>query len=131
MRPIELMVAAAAALAVAGCGDGEGDTASKPTPAKTATPTPTPAATTAASAQTTVKIVDFEYEPKAVTVKAGSRITWENEDATNHTVSFKKGPGDIGNVDPRKKLKAGFDTPGRLAYVCQYHPNMKGTVVVQ
>jgi len=131
MRPIAI-VAAAAALSVGGCGGNEGSTASKPAPAATATSTPTPSATTASGGdETTVKIVDFEYEPKTVSVTTGSRITWENEDAANHTVTFEKEPGDLGNVDPRKKLKSSFESAGRFAYVCQYHPSMKGTVVVQ
>ncbi len=117
-----------AALLLTGCGGG-GSTARKPA-AATATATATAPAKTAAGAQT-VKIAGFEFAPKTVTVKAGTRITWVNEDATNHTVTFTTGPGDLGNVDSHKKLKASFKKPGRYAYVCQYHPNMKGTVVVQ
>lgn len=119
-----------AALLVTGCGGG-GMSASKPAPTATATPTAPTKDASGGQGSTTVKIVGFEYEPKTVTVKAGSRITWENEDATNHTVTFTKGPRDLGNVDPRKKLKGSFAKPGRYAYGCQYHPNMKGTVVVE
>jgi len=45
-------------------------------------------------------------------------VTWTNEDASNHTVTFEKGPGDLGNVDENARLSAAFDEPGRYPYVC-------------
>jgi plastocyanin len=129
MRSIGVTVAALVALALAGCGGSESEPAAKST-------TSTPSATASASAEpaagpTTVKIVNFDYSPKTVTVKAGARITWKNADTANHTVTFKGGPGDLGNVDQNKRLKARFPKAGRFPYICQYHPNMHGTVVVQ
>lgn len=133
MRFIGVIAAGLVVLALAGCGGSEGgSTAKSGTP--TATATATAAATSAAKpggGGTTVKIVSFDYSPKTVTVKAGSRITWKNQDAANHTVTFKGGPGDLGNVDQNKSLKARFPKAGRFAYICQYHPNMHGVVVVQ
>ncbi|HEX8105297.1 MAG TPA: cupredoxin domain-containing protein [Solirubrobacteraceae bacterium] len=115
-----------AVVLLAGCGGGE---ESKPRTA--VEPDATPAPTAASSGRATVKIVDFEYTPKNVEVSAGTQVTWIDKDAANHTVTFAKGPGDLGNVDQGRRLKARFTKPGRYAYVCQYHPNMAGTVTVR
>jgi plastocyanin len=77
-----------------------------------------------------VRIAGFEYRPVQLIVRRGTRVTWVNADTTDHTVTFTKSPRDLGNVDPGKRLSARFRTPGRYAYVCQYHPSMHGAVVV-
>ena len=47
------------------------------------------------------------------------------------TVTFDGGPGDLGNVDQNERVSTEFSSPGTYAYVCTYHPNMRGTVVVK
>ena len=78
-----------------------------------------------------MRIEDFEFGPRTVRVRAGRKVVWTDRDEANHTVTFSKGPGDLGNVDPGKRVSVRFKRPGRYAYVCQYHPSMKGTVVVR
>jgi plastocyanin len=116
-------VAASVALAaVLGCGgDDPGATAAQ------ATPSPRPATQTA----DLVTIAGYEFLPKRLTVQVGAKVTWVDKDAANHTVTFEDGPGDLGNVDPNERLSAEFTAPGTYGYVCQYHPNMTGTVVVK
>lgn len=118
------------ALLLAGCGGDEEPQPAADQPAATATPTATEAAE-ASAAPAEVVIAGFEYEPAALTVEPGAKVTWGNEDASNHTVTFETGPGDLGNVDENGKLSASFDEAGRYAYVCQYHPSMKGTITVR
>jgi plastocyanin len=124
------IAATAVIVALAGCaGDEE-----QPPAATTATPTATPTATEPAEASAgpaKVAIVDFEYEPGELTVEPGTKVTWTNQDASNHTVSFENGPGDLGNVDEDGRLSARFEKPGSYPYVCQYHPNMKGRITVR
>ena len=111
-------VAASAALAAAaGCGaDNRGERAAQATPAPK---------------QDLVTIEGYEFRPQRLTVQTGARVTWVDKDAANHTVTFDGGPGDLGNVDPNERVSTKFNSPGTYSYVCTYHPNMRGTVVVK
>jgi len=115
---------------LAGCGGDDEAQPAPSRPAATATPSAT-AAPKASAGPAKVAIAGFEYEPGDLTVEPGAKVTWVNEDASNHTVTFEEGPGDLGNVDENGKLSASFEEAGRYAYVCQYHPNMKGTITVR
>jgi plastocyanin len=120
-------VAVVAALAAAtGCGGD--DPAER---AAQATPSPTATTQMAEAKADRVTIEGYEFQPQRLTVAAGTRVTWVDKDAANHTVTFDDGPGDLGNVDPGERVSAEFTAPGTYAYVCQYHPNMTGTVVVE
>jgi len=116
---------------LAGCGGQDDEAQTAPDrPAATATPSATEAPEGSAG-PAKIAIAGFDYKPGSLTVKAGTEVTWTNEDASNHTVTFEKGPGDLGNVDENARLSAAFDEPGRYPYVCQYHPNMKATITVR
>ena len=86
--------------------------------------------TAVASGPTTVAIADFAFTPPALTVAAGSTVTWSNNDSLEHSVvatdqSFASSPLDGGTTfQPR------FDTPGEHAYFCGIHPSMTATVIV-
>ena len=58
-------------------------------------------------------------------------MTWTNRDDTNHTVTFKHGPGNLGNLNKGKTRSTTFTTAGTYTYVCQYHPGMHGKVIVK
>jgi plastocyanin len=111
-------------MAIAGCGSTEPST--KPSAAATATATASP------SAPAAVQIKDFEYAPATLKVKAGTPVTWRNRDATNHTVTFSGGgaPRSIDNLAERARATRTFTRAGKFAYVCGFHPNMHGRVVV-
>jgi len=79
----------------------------------------------------TVKIEDFEFSPKTLTVAAGTKVTWTNKDKANHTVTFKKGPGDLGNLDEDQHRSATFRKKGTFTYVCTLHFNMRGKIIVR
>ncbi len=114
-----LLIAIVTTAALVGCGN---EKQASVMPAATATPAPAPVKVT---------IKDFEYAPRHLEVGAGANVAWTDEDAANHTVTFKRGPGDLGNVSEGETVSARFTKPGRYAYVCQYHPSMKGTVTVR
>ena len=77
------------------------------------------------------RIVDFQYVPRRITVRSGTRIRWVNADISNHTVSFRRGPGELGDVDPGRALSGRFSRPGTYRYICLYHPSMVARVVVR
>ena len=124
-RPLAAAAALAAVLAT-GCGGSDG--ADRPTAAKAeATATPAEGATGAR-----VAIRGFEYRPAKVSVAAGQSVTWVDRDTANHTVTFDEGKRQTGvpNLRNGQRKAVRFDRPGTYAYVCAYHPNMHGTVVV-
>jgi plastocyanin len=129
-RPL-LAVTFIATLAV-GCGN-EAERSDAP-PAKAAeTATAAPSAASKASASETVAIKGFTYDPARVSVRSGGEVTWENEDASNHTVTFKKkgGPEDVGNLREGRSASVTFEKRGSYAYICEFHPGMAGTVEVR
>src|SRR4051794_30403575 len=75
----------------------------------------------------TMKAVD--YEPKRVTARVGDTIEWANEDVVAHTATLK-GSWDV-NVLPRRSGRATMTAPGTFTYICRYHPNMRGEIVVE
>lgn len=80
---------------------------------------------------TAVNISNFAFSPSSLTVKAGSTVTWTNNDATTHTVTSDTGTTlDSGNLATGQTYGKTFTTPGTYAYHCAIHPFMTGTVTV-
>jgi plastocyanin len=155
-----LATAAAGALAVAGCGSGNrpgvattpastnpvGEVASTPAPAAPTTTTATPTTTAAAPATTatapppapvasgpvTISMKNIAFTPNAVTVKAGTKITWSMDEPIQHNVvadsgaTFKSALLSQGQTFVYTPKKAGV-----IKYECTLHPGMVGTITVQ
>jgi len=84
-----------------------------------------------ASPSAKVQIASFKYAPPTVTVKRGGTVTWTNEDKAQHTATVKDGTGfDTGTLETGKSKPVTFDKAGTFACICEFHPFMKGTVVV-
>jgi plastocyanin len=80
----------------------------------------------------TVDIKGFAYNPGTVEVPAGGSVTWTNEDNAPHTVTGLNGAIPQSGAMPfGATFTQEFTTPGAYDYICAYHPNMKGTVVVK
>jgi plastocyanin len=118
----------AALTLLAGCGGAERPAAAIAPPKAAA---PTPAMTAQPVADVVAKIADFEYKPRTLRIAKGTRVTWKNVDTANHTVTFARGPGDLGNISERGSRSARFPRAGTFAYVCEYHPSMHGKVIVK
>ena len=118
-------------LMIAGFGVGCGDDAVRESaaPSATATPAATPAE---APASAKVAIEGFTYDPARVTVRRGGEVTWDNADASNHTVTFRKGgPAGVDNLREGRKATVTFKERGSFKYICEFHPGMAGTVEVR
>ena len=89
------------------------------------------AAAPAWSAETIVMIDNFTFNPLRLTVKAGTTVTWDNEDDIPHTVASSAKLFKSKALDSGDKFSATFATPGVYEYFCSLHPHMTGTIVVE
>ncbi len=81
-------------------------------------------------AVTKIDIADFKFKPATVTVKAGAKVSWVNQDSAEHTATMAGG-FDTGNLQKGDEKTLTFAKAGTYAYVCSFHPFMKGTVIVR
>jgi amicyanin len=79
-----------------------------------------------------VSIDNFTFAPQALTVKAGTTVTWTNKDDIPHGIAW------VANVFSKSKAmdtddsySFTFTTPGTYQYFCYIHPHMTGTLVVE
>jgi plastocyanin len=125
MRRILLVLCAVVALAAAGCGgnDDDGGASSGSTSA--------PAAASSVGG-VAIKMQNIAFDPKAVTVKIGQKITWTNDDTTDHNVTADSG-ADFKSDDFGKGATFEFtpDKAGTIKYECTLHPGMTATITVQ
>jgi plastocyanin len=89
-----------------------------------------PAASTQA-ADIEVKINNFAFAPQRVTMKAGTTVTWINDDDVPHTVASSIKVFKSSALDTKDKFSFTFATPGTYEYFCSLHPHMTGTIVVE
>ena len=78
-----------------------------------------------------VVIKNFMFSPMAVTVKAGTTVTWKNLDGEPHTVVNDTGLFRSAALDQNETYQFKFDKPGVYNIFCGIHPNMKATITVQ
>ena len=118
-RFFRVLVSVVALCALAACGGGTPDATNEP------------GGDSAAGGSESVTINDNTFSPGAVSVSAGSTVTWTSNDSVPHTVTFD---GDA--VTDSDELNAGdthevtFDKAGEYSYTCAIHPDMKAKVTV-
>jgi plastocyanin len=76
-----------------------------------------------AATPATITIDNFTFNPKGLTVKTGTTITWSNKDDIPHGIASTN--------NAFKKSKALDTAPGTYQYFCYLHPRMTGTIVVE
>ena len=85
----------------------------------------------AQAADTEVKIDTFAFAPQRLSVKAGTTVTWTNNDDIPHTIVASAKLFKSSALDTRDKYSFTFAAPGTYEYFCSLHPHMKGTIVVE
>jgi plastocyanin len=85
----------------------------------------------AAATTAEVKIDNFSFGPAALTVAAGTTVTWTNRDDIPHTVVSTENVFKSKVLDTDEKFSYTFAKAGTYPYFCSIHPKMTGTVVVQ
>jgi plastocyanin len=78
-----------------------------------------------------VFIKNFMFSPMALTIKAGTTVTWKNMDGEPHTVVNDAGLFRSSALDQNDTFKYQFEKPGVYKIFCGIHPNMKETITVQ
>jgi amicyanin len=78
-----------------------------------------------------VKIDNFSFTPKSLTVKAGTTVTWTNHDDIPHFVTSTEKKFSSPVLDTDQVFSFKFQEPGSYPYFCKIHPTMTGTIVVQ
>ncbi len=79
---------------------------------------------------TQLNIQNFAYQPANMQVRAGTTVTWTNQDNVPHSVTFKNGMKDSGLLSHGQSFSYTFNTPGTYQYYCTVHPYMVATVTV-
>ena len=85
----------------------------------------------ARAADATVSIDNFTFEPQRLTVKAGTTVTWVNQDDIPHALASNAKVFKSKALDTDDKFSFTFATPGIYDYFCSMHPHMTGTIVVE
>jgi plastocyanin len=78
----------------------------------------------------------FQFQPGALEVRAGTQVTWTNQDDITHTVTSGVPGSPDGRFDLRLTGKGVsgntiFTVPGVYPYFCSRHQSMQGEVVVR
>ena len=79
----------------------------------------------------TVTIQNFTYSPNTLTVKAGTNVTWINQDSAVHDVTSDSGAFSSPDLNKGDKYTYNFTKTGEYAYHCDEHPSMTGKIIVQ
>ena len=82
-----------------------------------------------------VTISNFKFEPKELTVTAGSTVTWTNKGGT-HTVTADDDSFSSPNLKSGDTFTHQFTKAGKYPYHCSYHGSkgggdMAGTIIVK
>jgi plastocyanin/uncharacterized membrane protein YozB (DUF420 family) len=83
----------------------------------------------------TIEIGNFSFEPKEVTIPAGTTVVWVNKKGRHSVFADDKSfESQVMAVDEKYSRK--FDAPGKIAYYCSIHGSagghdMAGTITVE
>ena len=77
----------------------------------------------------TVTIDKMKFGTSRTGLHVGDRIVWDNHDIFQHSATAKDKSFDV-DLPVGKKGTTVLRKAGDIAFVCKYHPGMKGTLKV-
>ncbi len=78
-----------------------------------------------------VKIINFAFKPKTITIAKGTKVKWTNGGSVSHTTTSNNGLWDSGVLAPGAAFGRVFRKAGTFKYHCTIHPTlMHGKIVV-
>jgi amicyanin len=117
--PLSLLLIVCSSLLLTSCSkDNNSDTGTNNTP------------TTPGATSNNVSINNMQFSVGSLTVKAGTTVTWTNNETIVHTVTADNGSFTSGDIKYGETYSRTFSTAGTFNYHCTYHPSMKAAVVV-
>ena len=79
----------------------------------------------------TIRMSGTSFAPAEITVAAGDRITWINEDYFPHTATSEDGRFDSGAIAAGASWTLTTENSGDFDYLCTFHPTMRGRLMVR
>jgi len=77
-----------------------------------------------------VVIEDFAFRPQRLTLRPGDSVEWVNLDIAPHTATAADGGWDSGELAGQASFRRTFPAAGSHAYLCAFHPHMRGEITV-
>ena len=100
-------------------------------PAAAPAPPPAPPARVPGKpANVRINVIDFAYSPARATARVGDTVTWTNAGRAPHTVTPSGGGFGTSMLAVGAAYRWVPSRTGTFAYVCAFHPQMAGTLVV-
>jgi manganese oxidase len=95
-------------------------------------PAPTSPAVSPNANTVEITMVDDRFQPREVTVPAGTTVTWVSKGRDWHSVESDALGFSSGKVTPGNSFSFNFDQPGEFLYYCRHHAmaGMSGKVFV-
>ena len=78
-----------------------------------------------------IKIDNFTFAPQRLIVKAGTTVTWRNQDDIPHAIASSIRLFKSKALDTDESYAFTLKTAGTYEYFCSLHPQMTGTIVVE
>ena len=76
-----------------------------------------------------VSIQSIQFSPATLEVKMGQVVEWKNDDLIPHTATSPE--FDSGTLKSGQSWRHTFTKAGNFPYICTFHPQMKGVVIVK
>ena len=89
-----------------------------------------PAPAAAAPHAYVVTIEKMKFGPLPATLHPGDTVTWVNRDFLRHSATAANHSFDV-DLPAGAKVSMTIRAKGRVAFVCRYHPGMRGVLVIQ
>lgn len=112
------------------CGSSGGSDAADTTTAGAGATTTTAASGDGGASGDAVTIKGFAFDPKALKVKVGDKVTFTNEDPATHTATADDDSFNTKSLKKGAAMTVTFDKAGTITYHCDIHPTMTAEVDV-
>lgn len=78
-----------------------------------------------------ISIEKYAFGPAKITISAGTKVVWTNNDKVVHSVTSDDEKFDSGLFGQNKEFSYVFETPGTYPYHCTPHPHMEASIIVK
>ena len=83
------------------------------------------------AARNAIAIKNYGFAPKRLVVRQGDVIAWTNSDAVRHDATALDRSFGTGTIQFGETRTVTASAPGTFEYRCSFHPEMRGTIVVE